>query len=161
MKDVFLKGSSLAAIPLTLRFCKRQLGIPQNVSSFVIPLGATINMDGTCVCLSIVCLFFARICGINLGGSDIAILLFMVFVLSLGAPIAPGTIILCMATLFGQMGISLEGLSLLIGLNFILEMLLGMVNSMGDVVIALDVAKREGTLNYEICNKPVKKAKRK
>jgi Na+/H+-dicarboxylate symporter len=66
-----------------------------------------------------------------------------------------------MATLFGQMGISLEGLSLLIGLNFILEMLLGMVNSMGDVVIALDVAKREGTLNYEICNKPVKKSKRK
>ena len=61
-----------------------------------------------------------------------------------------------MATLFGQMGISLEGLSLLIGINFILEMLLGMVNSMGDVVIALDVAKREGTLNYEICNKPVK-----
>jgi Na+/H+-dicarboxylate symporter len=161
MKDIFLKGSSLAAIPLTLRFCKRQLGIPQNVSSFVIPLGATINMDGTCVCLSIVSLFFARICGVTLGGSDIAILLFMVFVLSLGAPIAPGTIILCMATLFGQMGISLEGLSLLIGLNFILEMLLGMVNSMGDVVIALDVAKREGTLNYEICNKPVKKSKRK
>ena len=161
MKDIFLKGSSLAAIPLTLRFCKRQLGIPQHVSSFVIPLGATINMDGTCVCLSIVSLFFARICGVNLNGSDIAILLFMVFVLSLGAPIAPGTIILCMATLFGQMGISLEGLSLLIGLNFILEMLLGMVNSMGDVVIALDVAKREETLNYEICNKPVKKSKRK
>lgn len=161
MKDIFLKGSSLAAIPINLRFCKRQLGIPQNVSSFVIPLGATINMDGTCVCLSIVTLFFARICGITLTGSDIAILLFMIFVLSLGAPIAPGTIILCMATLFGQMGISLEGISFLIGLNFILEMLLGMVNSMGDVVIALDVARREGTLNYELCNKPIKKSKRK
>jgi Na+/H+-dicarboxylate symporter len=161
MKDIFLKGSSLAAIPLTLRFCKRQLGIPQNVSSFVIPLGATINMDGTCVCLSIVSLFFARICGVTLTGSDIAILLFMVFVLSLGAPIAPGTIILCMATIFSQMGISLEGISFLIGLNFILEMLLGMINSMGDVVIALDVARREGTLNYELCNKPIKKTKRK
>lgn len=161
MKDIFLKGSSLAAIPLTLRFCKRQLGIPQNVSSFVIPLGATINMDGTCVCLSIVSLFFARICGVTLTGSDIAILLFMVFVLSLGAPIAPGTIILCMATIFSQMGISLEGISFLIGLNFILEMLLGMINSMGDVVIALDVARREGTLNYELCNKPIKKAKSK
>jgi Na+/H+-dicarboxylate symporter len=85
----------------------------------------------------------------------------MVFVSSLGAPIAPGTIILCMATIFSQMGISLEGISFLIGLNFILEMLLGMVNAMGDVVIALDVARREGTLNYELCNKPIKKTKRK
>ena len=156
MKDIFLKGSSLAAIPLTMRFCKRQLGIPQNVSSFVIPLGATINMDGTCVCLSILTLFFARIYGITLSISDISILLFMIFILSLGAPIAPGTIILCMATLFNQMGLSLEGISFLIGLNFILEMLLGMINSMGDVVIALTVAKREGTLNYDICNKPIK-----
>ena len=156
MKDIFLKGSSLAAIPLTMRFCKRQLGIPQNVSSFVIPLGATINMDGTCVCLSILTLFFARIYGITLSISDISILLFMIFILSLGAPIAPGTIILCMATLFNQMGLSLEGISFLIGLNFILEMLLGMINSMGDVVIALAVAKREGTLNYDICNKPIK-----
>ena len=156
MKDIFLKGSSLAAIPLTMRFCKRQLGIPQNVSSFVIPLGATINMDGTCVCLSILTLFFARIYGITLSISDISILLFMIFILSLGAPIAPGTIILCMATLFNQMGLSLEGISFLIGLNFILEMLLGMINSMGDVVIALTVAKQEGTLNYDICNKPIK-----
>ena len=59
------------------------------------------------------------------------------------------------------MGIALEGLSLSIGINFILEMLLCMVNSMGDVVIALDVARREGTLNYELCNKPIKKSKRK
>ena len=66
-----------------------------------------------------------------------------------------------MATLFNQMGISLEGISFIIGINFILEMLLGMINSMGDVVIALAVAKREGTLNYEICNKPIKKSKRK
>ena len=160
MKDIFLKGSSLAAIPLTMRFCKRQLGIPQNVSSFVIPLGATINMDGTCVCLSILTLFFARIYGITLSISDISILLFMIFILSLGAPIAPGTIILCMATLFNQMGLSLEGISFLIGLNFILEMLLGMINSMGDVLIALTVAKQEGTLNYDICNKPIKSKKK-
>lgn len=153
MKDTFLKGSSLAAIPLTLRFCKRQLGIPQNLSSFVIPLGATINMDGTCVCLTILCLFFARICGVALAINDIAILLFMIFVLSLGAPIAPGTIILCMVTLFSQIGLSIEGISLIIGLNFILEMLLGMINSMGDVVVALEVAKREGGLKYDICNK--------
>lgn len=161
MKDTFLKGSGLAAIPLTMRFCKRQLGIPQNVSSFVIPLGATINMDGNCVCLSIISLFFARICGVTMGASDLGILLFMVLILSLGAPIAPGTIILCMVTLLSQMGISLEGLSLIIGINFILEMLLGMINSMGDVIVALKVAKDEGSLNYDICNKKPNKKIRK
>lgn len=153
MKDTFLKGSGVAAIPITMRFCKRQLGIPQNISSFVIPLGATINMDGNCICLTIISLFFCRICGIQMGANDLAILIFMILVLSLGAPIAPGTIILCMVTLLSQIGISLEGISLIIGINFILEMILGMINTFGDVVVALIIAKREGVLNHEVCTK--------
>lgn len=161
MKDTFLKGSGVAAIPITMRFCKRQLGIPQNISSFVIPLGATINMDGNCICLTIISLFFGRICGIQMGANDIAILIFMILVLSLGAPIAPGTIILCMVTLLSQIGISLEGISLIIGINFILEMILGMINTFGDVVVALICAKREGVLNQEICNKINSKKKSK
>ncbi|MBQ2295034.1 MAG: dicarboxylate/amino acid:cation symporter [Spirochaetales bacterium] len=161
MKDTFLKGSGVAAIPLTMRFCKRQLGIPQKITSFVIPLGATINMDGNCVCLTIISLFFGRICGIQMGMNDLVILIFMILILSLGAPIAPGTIILCMVTLLSQIGISLEGISLIIGLNFILEMILGMINTLGDVVVSLIIAKQENVLNYEVCNKiPPKKQKK-
>jgi Na+/H+-dicarboxylate symporter len=161
MKDTFLKGSGVAAIPLTMRFCKRQLGIPQKITSFVIPLGATINMDGNCVCLTIISLFFGRICGIQMGMNDLVILIFMILILSLGAPIAPGTIILCMVTLLSQIGISLEGISLIIGLNFILEMILGMINTFGDVIVSLIIAKQENVLNYEVCNKiPPKKQKK-
>ena len=149
MKTVFLKGSSIGAIPINMRISRRQLGVPQSLCSFSIPLGATINMDGNCMCLTIISLFFVRICDVALGTNEIVVLLLLVLILSLGAPIVPGTLILCLVTLLTQMGIDISVISLVIGINFILEMLLGMVNSAGDVVVALLVAQKEGTLDLD------------
>ena len=153
MKSIFLKGSSVAAIPMNMRICRRQLGIPQSICSFSIPLGATINMDGNCMSLTVISLYFARICGVSFGTNELVVLLMLVLILSLGAPIAPGTLILCLVTLLRQMGIDIGLISLVIGINFILEMLLGMVNSVGDVVIALLVARKEGMLDLNTYNK--------
>ena len=147
MKSVFLKGSSVAAIPINMRISRRQLGIPQSICAFSIPLGATINMDGNCMCLTIISLFFVRICDVAFGTNEIVVLLLLVLILSLGAPIAPGTLILCLVTLLTQMGIDISVISLIIGINFILEMMLGLVNSVGNVVVALLVARKEGTLD--------------
>ena len=105
------------------------------------------------MCLTIISLFFARICGVTFGMNEIVILLLLVLILSLGAPIAPGTLILCLVTLLTQMGIDINVISLVIGFNFILEMLLGMINSVGDVVVALLVARKEGTLDLELYRK--------
>ena len=149
MKSIFLKGSGVAAIPINMRVSRRQLGVPQSLCSFSIPLGATINMDGNCMCLTVISLFFARICGVTFGTNEIIVLLLLVVILSLGAPIAPGTLILCLVTLLTQMGIDVSVISLVIGINFILEMLLGMVYSVGDVVVTLMVAKREGILDLD------------
>ena len=77
------------------------------------------------------------------------IALLLVLILSLGAPIAPGTLILCLVTLLSQMGIDVSVISLVIGINFILEMMLGMVNSVGDVVVALLAARTEGSLDLD------------
>lgn len=110
-------------------------------------------MDGNCMCLTIMSLFFVRISGIAFGLNDIVILMLLVLILSLGAPIAPGTLILCLVTLLSQIGIDISMISLVIGINFILEMLLGMVNSVGDVVVALLAARREGTLDLAVYNK--------
>ena len=153
MKNVFLKGSSVAAIPLNMRISKRQLGVPQNICSFSIPLGATINMDGNCMCLTVISLFFARIYGVTLGTNELLVLLLLVLILSLGAPIAPGTLILCLVTLSAQMGIDISASSMIIGINFILEMLLGVVNSIGDIVVALMAARKEGTLDLNLYKK--------
>lgn len=147
MKNVFLKGSGVAAIPINMRISRRQLGVPKNICSFSIPLGATINMDGNALCLTIISLFFVRICGVPFGTNEIVVLLLLVLILSLGAPIAPGSLILCLVTLLTQLGIDIGVLSLIIGLNFILEMLSGMINSVGDVIVAMLVARKEGTLD--------------
>ena len=80
-------------------------------------------------------------------------MLLLVLILSLGAPIAPGTLILCLVTLLKQMGIGISVISLVIGINFILEMLLGMVNFVGDMVVALLVARKEGTLDLDTYRK--------
>ena len=153
MKSIFIKGSNIAAIPLNMRISRRQLGVPQSVSSFSIPLGATINMDGNCMCLICISLFFVRICGVAFGTNEIIALLLLVVILSLGAPIAPGTLILCLVTLLNQMNIDISVISLVIGINFVLEMLLGAINSVGDVAIALLVAKLEGTLDLDTYRK--------
>ena len=150
LKNVFLKGSTVAAIPLNMRICRRQLGVPKSICSFSIPLGATINMDGNCMCLTIISLFFVRISGISFGMNEIVVLMLLVVILSLGAPIAPGTLILCLVTLMSQIGIDISMISMVIGINFILEMLLGMVNSVGDAIVALLVARREETLDLDV-----------
>mgnify|MGYP003294334622 CR=1 FL=1 len=148
----FSSASSVGTLPLTLE-CSEKLGADKEVASFVLPLGATINMDGNCMCLTVISLFFARICDVALGTNEIIVLLLLVLILSLGAPIAPGTLILCLVTLLTQMGIDISVISLVIGINFILEMLLGMVNSVGDVVVALLVARKEGTLDLDTYRK--------
>lgn len=153
MKNVFLKGSGVAAIPINMRISRRQLGVPRSICAFSIPLGATINMDGNCMCLTIITLFFARICNVPLGTNEMVLLLLLVLILSLGAPIAPGTLILCLVTLLTQMGIDIGAISLIIGINFVLEMLLGLVNSVGNVVVALLVARKEGTLDLDTYRK--------
>ena len=149
MKSIFLKGSSVAAIPINMRISRRHLGVPRSICAFSIPLGATINMDGNCVCLTIISLFFARSCDIAFGTNELIVLLLLVLILSLGAPIAPGTLILCMVTLLTQMGIDISVISLVIGINFALEMVLGLVNSIGNVVVALLVARKEGSLDLD------------
>ena len=136
-----------------MRISRRQLGVPQNICSFSIPLGATINMDGNCMFLTIISLFFARICGVPLGTNDLFVLLLLVLALSLGAPIVPGSLILCLVTLLAQMNIDISAISMIIGINFVLEMLLGMVNSVGDVVVALMAARKEGTLDLNLYKK--------
>ena len=81
------------------------------------------------------------------------VLLLLVLILSLGAPIAPGTLILCLVTLLAQMGIDIGAISLIIGINFLLEMMLGLVNSVGNVVVALLVARKEGKLDLDTYRK--------
>ena len=143
MKNTFVQGSGLASIPNTIHCCKHKFGISSKIYSFSIPFGATVNLDGNCVYLTIAGLFLARLCGIDLFSANVFSLIFAIIILSVGAPITPGSALLCLFVLLTQMGVSLDITILIMGVNFFIEMLLAMANTMGDVAITLVVAKGE------------------
>ena len=149
MKNTFIQGSGLASIPNTIHCCKYRLGISSKIYSFSIPFGATVNLDGNCVYLTIAGLFLARLCGIDLFSSDIFSMVFAIIILSVGAPITPGSALLCLFVLLTQMGVALDITILIMGVNFFIEMLLAMANTMGDVAITLVVAKGENLVDMK------------
>ena len=149
MKNTFIQGSGLASIPNTIHCCKHRLGISSKIYSFSIPFGATVNLDGNCVYLTIAGLFLARLCGIDLFSSDIFSMVFAIIILSVGAPITPGSALLCLFVLLTQMGVALDITILIMGVNFFIEMLLAMANTMGDVAITLVVAKGENLVDMK------------
>ena len=157
MRDAFMAGGSVAAIPKTIRACKNSLGISPRVSSFSIPFGAIANVDGNCIYLAVAGLFLARICGVDIFGRNIIPVLITVLVLSLGAPITPGSVNVCLTVLLSQMGVSLTAISLILGINAIAEMLLAASNVVGDVAVSLAVAKSENLFNSEVFNSKPRK----
>lgn len=156
MKETFILGSGLSALPKTMRCCKNSLGISPKVYSFSIPFGANFNMDGNCVYLAIAGLFIARLCGMQFVGSQVLPLIFTVLILSMGAPIAPGTAIVCLTVILNQMGVSLTAVSVLFGINAVAEMLTSMSNTMGDVALSLAIARTENLLNADVFNAKAK-----
>lgn len=153
MKEIFIQGSSANAIPKTIRFCKNTLGISPRVYSFSIPFGAMANLDGNCVYLTIAGLFLARMCGVELFSHEIIPFIFAIFILSVGAPITPGSALLCLTVLLSQMGVSLPAVSIIFGVNAVMEMLQAVSNTTGDIAISLTVAKSEDMLDTEnYCN---------
>ncbi len=149
MKEIFIQGSSANAISKTIRFCKNTLGISPRVYSFSIPFGAVANLDGNCIYMTVAGLFLARMCGVELFSHEIIPFIFAIFILSVGTPIAPGSTILCLTVLLSQMGVSLTAVSIIFGVNAVMEMLQAVSNTAGDIAISLTVAKSEGLLDTE------------
>ena len=145
--NAFALSSSSASMAYTMDVCDKRLGISPKIYSFSIPLGATVNMDGMTVMLSITTLFFARGFGIELSGADIISLIFTIIVLSVGAPGMPGSGLICMSVLFKQFGIPIEALSLVIGIYSMLDPLSTANNVMGDVTGTYVVAKKSGMVS--------------
>lgn len=149
MLTTFSLSSSNAAMPFNMQACRNVLGISPKVCSFSIPLGATVNMDGSCIYLAIVGLFLARVYGISLSGAEMLTLVFSILVLSVGAPGIPGSALVCLSVLLVQIGVPVEAVSLVMGIDPIFSMFRAMSNSTGDVAVALVVAKTEGLVDLD------------
>ncbi len=148
MVSAFTFASSNAALPSSIKQCD-ELGISPKVYSFTLPMGATINMDGSCITMMITSLFFARIFNVHVTGSVLLSLFIAIIVFSLGSPGVPGGNLVCIALLVPQIGIPAEAISLIMGLYPLVGMMQTCANVTGDAVVTTIVAKRENLLNIE------------
>jgi Na+/H+-dicarboxylate symporter len=145
-------SSSSASVPTNMRICTDKMGISPVVANFSIPLGATINMDGTCIYLSVFGLFMAKAYGIPINLPTMISLCFTIVLLSLGAPGVPGCALICLGVILETLNIPMEALGLVIAINPILDMFDTMNNTTGDVAAALIVARSEKMLDIEKFN---------
>lgn len=146
MLQVFSIGSSNAAIPLNMDYCKNKMKISPKVYSFSIPLGATINMDGTCILLAVQALTLARVFGVDIPGNMLVSLGISIIALSIGAPGVPGSGVIMLSMLMNLLGIPMEAITIIMGLSPLLGMFLCMSNCLGDVSVTTSVAKHENLI---------------
>jgi Na+/H+-dicarboxylate symporter len=146
MVFAFSTSSSNAALPVNLRITQEDLGVSRNVASFVLPLGATVNMNGTGIYHGVSTIFIAQVYGIQLTPAQLAVVVVTATLASVGSAGVPGIGFVTLAIVLGALGIPLEGLALVLGVERILDMARTAVNVTGDSAAAVWVAKTEGEL---------------
>ena len=142
----FSTSSSGATLPVTMECCEDELGVSEEVSSFVLPLGATINMDGTALYQAVAAVFIAQTLGMDLGiGAQLTIILTAVLA-SIGTAAVPGAGIIMLVIILESVGVPSAGIALILGVDRILDMMRTVVNVTGDSSVAVIIASSEGQL---------------
>jgi Na+/H+-dicarboxylate symporter len=150
----FSTASSAATIPVTLRTVEAKMGVDNAVASFTVPLGATINMDGTAIMQGVATVFIANVYGIPLGVSDYLMVVMTATLASIGTAAVPGVGLIMLTMVLNQVGLPVEGIALIIGVDRILDMMRTACNVTGDSAVSCIIAKSEGALNLETFNDP-------
>jgi len=157
MKDVaifaFSTSSSAATIPVTLKTVQDDLGVNKNVSSFVVPVGATINMDGTAIMQGMATIFIAQMSGIDLTFFQYIQVVILAVVTSIGTAAVPSAGTITLVIILQQFGLPLEAIGIILAVDRILDMLRTSVNVTGDAAVACIVANSEGLLDKKLFNK--------
>jgi len=142
-------ASSNATLPVTLRCVERNLGVSNSVASFVVSLGATINMNGTAMYLGLATLFGAQIFGVDLTFGDYVLISITSTLGAIGAAGIPGAGLIMMALVFGSVGVPLETIAFVAGVDRIMDMMRTTTNVSGDAAVAVTVAAMTGEIDRE------------
>lgn len=145
----FSTCTSMAALPVSMKNAKEKLGIPEETASFVLPFGATANMDGTGIFFGIVVVFAAQVAGVDLTIGQMASLVLQATLLSIGCAAVPQIGLVIGTTMITSMGLPLEVIGLVTGIYRIIDQIHTATNSTGDLVVAACVASTEGTLDHQ------------
>ncbi|MEO1883154.1 MAG: dicarboxylate/amino acid:cation symporter [Methyloprofundus sp.] len=153
MLFAFSTSSSSASIPVVLNTVQERLGVKESVASFVIPLGATINMDGTAIMQGVATVFIANSYHVKLGLAGFLKVILTATLASIGTAGIPSVGLITPTMVLTQVGLPIEGIALILGVDRILDMTRTAINIAGDSVVACVVAKSEGAINLEVYNK--------
>lgn len=148
----FSTSSSNATIPVTLRTVTKRMGVNNSVASFTVPFGATINMDGTAIMQGTATIFIANLYGIDLGVTEYLTVILMSVLASIGTAGVPGVGLIMLSMVFAQVGLPIEGIGLILGVDRLLDMLRTAVNVGSDAAVTTIVAKSEGKMDVAIYN---------
>lgn len=140
----FSTSSSAAVMPLTLKTVEEKLNVKPAVSQFVIPLGTTINMDGTALYQGVAAIFLAQVFGVQLGVGAMLLIIITAVGASIGSPGTPGVGIVVLSLVLGSVGIPVAGIALIMGVDRLLDMSRTAVNVMGDMVASTVMARWTG-----------------
>ena len=143
----FSTSSSGATLPVTMERCEEELGVSEEVSSFVLPLGATINMDGTALYQAVAAVFIAQTLNMSLDISAQLTIVLTTVLASIGTAAVPGAGIVMLVIILESVGVPSAGIALILGVDRILDMLRTTVNVTGDATVAVIIAESEDQLN--------------
>lgn len=150
MAFAFSTASSAATIPVTLATVEKRLGVDNKVAAFTVPLGATINMDGTAIMQGVATAFIAQMYGIDIGLGGYLTVILTATLASIGTAGVPGVGLIMLAMVLQQVGLPLEGIAIVMGVDRLLDMVRTAVNITGDSVVSTVVAKSEGAFSEEV-----------
>jgi Na+/H+-dicarboxylate symporter len=149
-------GSSKASLATTMQVCRQKLGVSESSTSFVLPLGASINMDGMAINLALTTVFFAQMMGIDLTTSDYMVIILTATLGSMGGAGIPGGSLVMLPMILTAVNMPIEGVAIIAGIDRVLDLLRTAINITGDATITLIIDNSEGNLNRELYNSDCK-----
>ncbi|MEJ6404768.1 dicarboxylate/amino acid:cation symporter [Yoonia sp. 2307UL14-13] len=150
----FSTASSNATIPVTYRCVTERVGVKKSVASFCVPFGATINMDGTAIMQGVATVFLANVYGIDLGLMGYLTVIGMAVLASIGTAGVPGVGLVMLTMVLSQVGLPIEGIAIILGVDRLMDMIRTAVNITGDAVVTSIVAKGEGQIDMTTFEDP-------
>ena len=146
----FSTSSSNATIPVTLETATKKMGVDNSIASFTVPLGAMINMDGTAIMQGVATVFIAQVFNVDLSLSDYLMVILTATLASIGTAGVPGVGLIMLAMVLEQVGLPVEGIAIIIGVDRLLDMTRTAVNVTGDCMVTTVVAKSENQFNESV-----------
>lgn len=143
----FSTASSAATLPVNLKTVEEELGVDRRVAGFSVPLGATINMDGTAIMQGVAVVFIAQLYGMDFGAAEFLTVILMATLASIGTAGVPGVGLVMLAMVLAQLGLPAEAIGLIIGIDRLLDMVRTAVNIAGDAAVSVVVGRWNGALD--------------